>query len=128
MVAKKHNVIKNNVVMLPHLFIIVNTLTLIAQEKVNIAVIGLVSNNIPEGDLGGLSNRLRTELFNTNQYNVFERSRIDELLKEQGFQLTGCTNNECAVEIGKLVGVEKNVLGNIDKVGTIISTDITKLM
>jgi len=100
-----------------------NAQTLV-QKKYNIAVLHLYGNNVSEGDLGGLSNRLRTELFKTGKFNVIERSRVEEILKEQGFQQTGCTNNDCAVEIGQLIGVEKIVLGSVDKVGTIYTADI----
>lgn len=92
--------------------------------KPNIAVMELEGNGVSKTDLGGLSNRLRTELFKTGKFNVIERSRVDEILKEQGFQQTGCTNATCAVEVGQLIGVEKIVVGNVDKVGQIYSIDI----
>lgn len=92
--------------------------------KPNIAVMELEGNGVSKADLGGLSNRLRTELFKTGKFNVIERSRVDEILKEQGFQQTGCTNATCAVEVGQLIGVEKIVVGNVDKVGEIYSIDI----
>ena len=34
------------------------------EEKLNIAVMELDGNGVSQNDLGGLSNRLRTELFN----------------------------------------------------------------
>lgn len=107
-------------IILFHLF----TLTLYSQEKVNIAVIELDGSGIPKTDLISFSNRLRFEFFNTNIYNVIERSKMEEILKEQGFQQTGCTNTECAVEIGKLLNVSYVVLGNVDKVGNIYSFNV----
>jgi TolB-like protein len=92
--------------------------------KPNIAVMDLEGNGVSKNELGGLSNRLRTELFKTGKFTVIERSRVDEILKEQGFQQAGCTNATCAVEVGQLIGVEKIVVGNVDKVGKIYSIDI----
>jgi hypothetical protein len=39
----------------------------------------------------------------------------------KGFQQTGCTTNECIVEVGKLIGVEKIIGGSISQVGNIFS-------
>ena len=38
---------------------------------------------------------------------------MEQILVEQGFQQSGCTTNECMVEVGKLIGVEKIVSGSI---------------
>lgn len=108
-----------------HFFLIIFfAFQLFAQENLNIAVLELEGAGISKTDLIGLSNRLRSELFKTGKFTVLERSRMDEILKEQGFQLSGCTNTDCAVEIGKLIGVSKIILGNVDKVGTIYTVDI----
>ena len=49
---------------------------------------------------------------------------MQEVLKEQGFQQSGCTTDECMVEIGRLVGVEKIIGGSISKVGNTYSISI----
>jgi hypothetical protein len=94
------------------------------QTKLNIAVLDLEGTNISATNLTGFSNRLRTELFKTNAFNVFERNKMNKILEEQGFQLSGCTSNKCAVEIGKIIGVKKIIVGNVDKVGSIYSLNI----
>jgi len=42
---------------------------------------------------------------------------MEQIIKEQGFQQSGCSTDECMVEVGKLIGVEKIVGGSISKVG-----------
>jgi len=49
---------------------------------------------------------------------------MDEILIEQGFQLSACTTNECVVEAGKLMGVEHMVAGNIAKIDNLFTIDI----
>ena len=49
---------------------------------------------------------------------------MDEILKEQGFQQSGCTTNECAIEIGQLINVEKIIGGSINKVGNTFASTI----
>ena len=68
-----------------------------------------------------LTDRLRVELFKTKHFKVIEREMMEEILKEQGFQQSGCSTDECMVQIGKLIGVEKILGGNISKVGNIYS-------
>jgi TolB-like protein len=89
------------------------------SPKVNIAVLEFDNTNIPEDHFVILSNRIRGEFINTNRFNVIERAEMNAILKEQGFQQTGCINSECAVEIGQLIGVEQIVAGNLGKVGNL---------
>jgi hypothetical protein len=46
------------------------------------------------------------------------------ILKEQGFQKSGCTSTECAVEIGRLLNVQKIVAGRVGKIGPVYSVSI----
>ena len=85
-------------------------------QGINIAVLDLKSNTVQTPELIALSNRVRNELIGTKIYNVIERTEMEEILKEQGFQQTGCVDAACAVEAGQLLVVNKIVVGNIDKV------------
>jgi len=106
------------------LLILLPVLTFSAEKPPAIAVMDLEANGISASDVAGLSNRLRSLLFNTQKFTVIERSRMNEILTEQGFQQSGCTNTACAVEIGQLIGVEKIIMGSIDKVADIYSVNL----
>ena len=82
-----------------------------------IAVVDFTGNSVSDDDCRALTDRLRQELFNTKHYKVIEREMMEEIIKEQGFQQSGCSTDECMVEVGKLIGVEKIVGGSISKVG-----------
>jgi len=97
---------------------------LFAQEKTSIAVLALEAGGISGYESQVLTNRLRTELFRTNKFTVLERDKMDEILIEQGFQMTGCISNECVVEVGKLTGVQQMVAGNVAKIDNIFTVDI----
>jgi curli biogenesis system outer membrane secretion channel CsgG len=59
---------------------------------------------------------LRTELVNTERFVVVDRANMDKLLAEAGFQqLSGCTEAECAVQMGKLLNVQQMVVGSVSK-------------
>ena len=42
---------------------------------------------------------------------------MEKILDEQKFQRSGCTDEECAVEVGKILGVERMVIGSVGLVG-----------
>tara|TARA_Y100000294_G_scaffold159030_1_gene161667 strand:+ start:250 stop:873 length:624 start_codon:yes stop_codon:yes gene_type:complete len=90
-----------------------------AQET--IAVIEFEGLGISQTEAKALTNRLRDELVNTGKYTVIERGKMEEILKEQAFQQIGCTSDECAVEVGKLLSVEGIIIGSISNVGSVYS-------
>ena len=49
----------------------------------------------------------------TNIYEVIERSRLDQVLKEQNLQVSGVIDDNQAVEIGQLLGLDALVLGSL---------------
>ncbi|NJO02550.1 MAG: hypothetical protein HC880_13440, partial [Bacteroidia bacterium] len=49
----------------------------------------------------------------TNTYEVIERSRLDQILKEQNLQVSGLVDDNQAVEIGKLLGLDALVTGSL---------------
>jgi TolB-like protein len=86
-----------------------------------IAVINLIGNNISDSEAKAFSDRLRIELYNTKHFSVVERGMMEEILAEQGLQQSGCTTNECIVEVGQLIGVKQIIGGSISKVGNTYS-------
>lgn len=93
------------------------------QGRVATAIVDLDGRNIPQSDAAMLSDRFRTEVFNTRVFDVLEREKMGEILKEQGFQQTGACDDACMVEIGKLVGVQKIIAGSISHAGAVYSVN-----
>ena len=65
-----------------------------------------------------VSDFLRIDLVQIPVYNVVDRQNMQAILGEQEFQQTGCTTEECAVQLGKLLNVHKMIVGTLSKVGT----------
>lgn len=87
------------------------------KGKTQVAVMDLNAQNVSMGTGAVVSDFLRNSLFRTNEYIVLERANIDKVLKEQAFQLSGCTTTECAVEVGKLLNVKQVIVGSVGKIG-----------
>jgi len=107
------------------LFLLVSNLLQAKQSgKINIAVMDLEVQDVIASAKTALSDRLRSELFNSGRFAVMERNQMNEILKEQGFQQSGCTSDECIVEAGRLLGVDRMIGGSIGKVGTIYTVSL----
>ena len=56
-------------------------------------------------------------MVNTGVFEVIEQSQAGNILDAQEYSLSGCTDEACAVEIGKLLAAENIVLGSVSKLG-----------
>ncbi|MCP4133909.1 MAG: hypothetical protein GY754_23265 [bacterium] len=101
-----------------------------AQNKKRVAILGFGANNTSKEYAKVVRDIFEVRLFKTGSVEILERDRIDIILNEQGFELTGCVDTECAVKIGKILSVDMVAVGSINKTGkfTIIIkfVDITK--
>ena len=98
--------------------------TVQAQDRMAVAVMDLEGRGISAMEAATLTDRLRSEMVNVGVFQVVERGQMEMLLEEQGFQQTGCTSAECAVEMGKLLGVQAMATGSIGKLGTMWTLDV----
>jgi len=90
---------------------------LVFSQDITIAVLEFEGKGVSQSETSTLTDRLRDEIFKTGVYNVLERGLMDDVLKEQGFQQSGCVTSECAVEVGNMLGVQQMIGGSIGKVG-----------
>lgn len=86
-----------------------------------IAVLELIANGVDKNVVAGLSDRLRIELFNSGKFRVMEREQMQTILHEQAFQQSGCLDQQCAVEVGRLINVSYMVGGSITRINNTFS-------
>jgi TolB-like protein len=94
------------------------------SSQIPLAVLDLDAEGISDSDSRIISERLRTELFKTGKFQVLERDKMKMILNEHSFQSSGCTSNECAIEIGKIIGVRGIIAGVIGKIGNLTTINI----
>jgi hypothetical protein len=97
---------------------------LASQDNISIAVLPLQGNGISPAETLVLTDELSSVIVHSGNYIVVERSNMESILEEQGFQLSGCASTECAVEAGKLLGVNKMVTGSVGKLGEIYNINL----
>jgi hypothetical protein len=95
-----------------------------AQGKESYAVLDLEGRGISALEAATLTDRMRSEMVKTGAVTVVERGQMQQILSEQDFQMTGCTSDECAVEIGQMLGITKMIAGSIGKIGSTYTVDL----
>jgi hypothetical protein len=86
-----------------------------AESKELIAVLDLDMEGGSKVEASGLTDRLREALLKSGQFTLVDRSNMDAVLDELALQQTGCTSQECAVQVGRILGVRKIIVGKVTK-------------
>jgi TolB-like protein len=93
------------------------------QVLSTLAVMDFEGRGIPATEAQTLTDRLITELSRTKKVILVERSTMNDVLNEQGYETAGCTSDECAAEVGALLGVDLMISGAIGKIGNTFTID-----
>ena len=80
-------------------------------KDASIAVINISTNK--QDDAKFVIGELEHALLNSNKYKIVDRNRLDEVRKEQRFQLSGDVSDESAVSIGQMSGATIVITGDI---------------
>lgn len=96
-----------------------------ADRKPFLAISPLQAKKVDPDEVDLISDALSGELQNSGAFRVMERSQMDRILKEQGLQTSGvCDGNECAVEVGKVLGIDRIVVGSVGKIGSLFIINV----
>ena len=87
------------------------------EDQDIITILDFEISGISNSEMRSIQSLINSGLFQTEKYIVIDISERDRLLEEMEFSLSGCTDESCQIEIGKLLSAEYIVVGSIDKVG-----------
>jgi TolB-like protein len=97
---------------------------LIGQDsKLTVAILDFEGQGVDASEVQTLTERMRTEIGNTNAVRLIERKAVEKIMMEQGLQQSGCTTDECSAEVGQLLGVQYMISGSIGKMGKSYTID-----
>lgn len=83
-----------------------------------VAVMPLQTRGVDSNATRILEDAIADGLVGTGEMRLMERAQMNQVLAEQGFQESGtCDQSECAVQVGKLLGVERAVVGSVGLLG-----------
>jgi len=95
----------------------------VVLEKITVAVLDFDPRGISALEAQSLTDRFAAELNNTEQVILVDRRSVNEVLDEQGYETEGCTSEECAAEVGALLGVKYMINGSIGRIGNTFTID-----
>ena len=99
-------------------------MTMAQNSKSTVAILDFDGQDVSSSEVKTLTERMRTEIGNTNAIRLIERKAVEKIIEEQGLQQSGCTTDECAVEVGQLLGVQFMISGSIGKMGDSYTIDV----
>jgi hypothetical protein len=88
-------------------------------KKPTAAVADFQSSNAPGAEASALSDMVRSAMFKSGKFVMVDKKNMDAILAEQVFQQTGCTDQECAVKLGRILNVQKMVVGSYTILGKV---------
>lgn len=106
------------------LLIIIGSVYLYPEEKRIVAILDLSGEGVSETEAIALTNLLMSSIYNTGLVKVIDRNQRDEILTEIKFSLSGCTDESCAIEVGKLLAADVIAVGAINPVGSRLLVDL----
>jgi TolB-like protein len=92
-------------------------------EKPTVAVLDFEGRGISMMEAQTLTDRFVTAMANTERVRMVDRATMGDVLTDQGYSTTECTSDECAAEVGAMLGVQLMVNGSIGKIGNTYTID-----
>lgn len=81
-----------------------------------LSVLDFRIENIPLSEGNFLVELLTSTLFETGRFRIIEKSQRENILNETEFSLSDCAEEECQIEVGKLLAADFIVVGSIGRV------------
>jgi TolB-like protein len=85
-------------------------------EKASIAVVSIGSNNKALSE--NAVDELEFNLVDARRFTVVDRARLDQIRREQNFQMSGDVSDDSAVSIGNMLGANIVIVGTISTNGS----------
>lgn len=85
-----------------------------------VAIMDFKAKGVDANSTSIVTDLFRDALFNKNIFTIVDRDSMQQILKEQNLQQSmGCNSEECAVQIGKILGVNSIIIGTLGKLGDV---------
>jgi hypothetical protein len=98
-------------------------------KKYILGVMNLDAKGVSQVEAEVLSEKLRSHILqtvvspkylamkNSVAYEMVERTQMDKIFDQFNIQNTGCVSDSCAVELGKMLGTDRIIIGQVGLVG-----------
>lgn len=100
------------------LLLLLIALSLSAQKKPILTVLDFKKEGVSDQEMRSILSLLTSSLFKTGKFTVIDLAQRETLLKEIEFSSSGCSDEACQLQIGKMLSAEFIVVGSLGKVGS----------
>ena len=94
------------------------------ENKLVVSILDFKGDDVSQKILKASYQRLETSLIQSNRFTVVDKKERDEVLKEQEFQQSGLCDDDCIVDLGKNLGAEYLVIGEIIELPGLYQIDL----
>ena len=91
--------------------------------KITVAVLDFSPRGISNLEAQTLTDRFATEINKTGAAILVDRNVVNEVMQEQGYTQAECSSEECAAEVGAMLGVQFMISGALGKLGETYTID-----
>ena len=84
------------------------------DAKPTLALFTFEGAGMQDEDIALYTGYLRVELHKTKSFILVEKNQINELLREKKYDRMDCKTMDCSIEIGKLIGIKKAIVGSFE--------------
>lgn len=99
------------------LFVFILSLSYASDSvKMRIAVMDFQAGGVSKEFAKNVTELIRGEMIDSNKFTVIERSQMDKIFQEQGFQQSVCGDVSCAVEAGRMLAARKMLIGTVMRI------------
>jgi len=88
------------------------------DSKIKIAILDFENAGVSKENAKSVTEIITTEIVNSGFFEVVERGKFSQLLKETKIQLSGIVDTGSAVQVGKMLSVDKLIFGTFNKFGS----------
>ena len=96
---------------------IISPIIIFALDNPMVAIVPFNPVGVSENEALVITNLFETALVQTGSFDVIEQNQIEEIMDAQAYTMTGCTDESCAIEVGKLLAAEQIILGDLSSIG-----------
>ena len=90
-------------------------------QEMTLAVMSLEARGISDYEAATLTDRLRNEFVKIGGYRVVERGMMEAIMQEYALYETGCTSDECLIQVGEMLGATHIVGGSVSRFGSMFT-------
>lgn len=89
----------------------------LSQEKPTLSVLDLEASGLSEQETRLVTDYISSHIAEADLFRVVDRTQRETILNELKFSYSGCTSEDCQLEIGRLLAAAYIVVGSIGSVG-----------